>query len=107
MYLRTNRVNYVEQVSQFQRRMDNMGRISERERDLGMHGIGDVAEPLDEVNIARTERDESAEVLEPQSTVGNGRYLISVRGTAAIDLPTWLMRYRFDPATQASHVTSR
>lgn len=106
MYLRTNRVDYVEQVSRFQRRVDNMGRISERDVERDIPDGGGTADSIGDANGLSNDCDEDSEARERDATVGNARYRISKRGTVAIDAPSWLMRYRFDPATQASHVVS-
>lgn len=84
-----------------------MGRISEIDHDNSSPDGDDAAEPMQEVNLERNVRDEVYEAADPETTVGNSRYLMSIRGTIVIDLPVWLMRYRFDPATQASHGTNR
>ncbi|KAL5528007.1 hypothetical protein ACEPAF_7143 [Sanghuangporus sanghuang] len=101
MYLRTNRVNYIEQVSQFQRRLDSMGRIDERD--------GNQRSEAAEADVQSTERlnpfmrDTSLDGDGDQKILENSRYSVAMKGSVTLDLPSWLTTYRFDPAVQNFH----
>lgn len=86
-------------MSRFQKRLDNLGRIAEREH-ISEEQDSNVIDPtLGETDMLGNDGVQEGSEL-GETLPGNSRYSISLTGAVAIDIPSWLMRHRFDPAIQ-------